>query len=343
MLRRASRLAVGHDRTNESTQMRDPTVYVINLARHAGRMATFAASAAAQGVAFERVEAVDAALHPDLPKTLRGRLSSHVSAAIYMSHLEALRRFVASDDAYAVVLEDDSRMHPNFMPRVRDMIERANLDLMAIHEPSPTEACLGIISGGGSKGGRENDAFTAVSIFASGNYIISRRAAVHIIEKYSKPSGHVDLAFSSALYRDDFRVVTALDPLVWSTPLEDSTTGVFLVKGQRGFLGRVIAPIAGLKQVRGGHCTGSMLAMAMRGKGLAGQGDAVHPVLALAGALLPLKATLGVVALMWVADFVTTGHMATGREAAMDVAAVVAGAALAAVARAVWRWGERGG
>jgi len=308
----------------------DPRVYVINLKRHQERLATFSASAAAQGVPFERIDAVDASEVPRIGKTLRGKLSSHVAAAIYMSHIRALERFLEDGGDYAIVLEDDSRLYPNFMPKIMDLLARGNLDMMAIHEPSPTEACLGIISGGGDvKGGVENDDFTAVSVFASANYVISRRAARHLVDRYRVPSGHVDLVFSKALHDDDFRVITVLDPLVWSTPLEDSTTGVFQVKGQREFLGHTVAPIVRLRQRRGGECTGEKLAMAMRGKGLVGQGDAIHPALALAGALLPIRVALGVAAVLWAADFVVSGHIPTLRELIMDAGAVLIGAALA--------------
>jgi glycosyl transferase, family 25 len=87
--------------------------YVINLDRSPERLAWFQAQAAAMGLAFERVPAVDGRALPaaELAR-LRGLMSgrnamSEGEIGCLLSHREAWRRVAEGDDPWAFVAEDD--------------------------------------------------------------------------------------------------------------------------------------------------------------------------------------------------------------------------------------------
>ncbi|MDR0808941.1 MAG: glycosyltransferase family 25 protein [Gemmobacter sp.] len=91
-------------------------VLLINLDGSAARLAQAAAVLAAAGIAFQRLPAFDGrGLRPDeLPLysaagAVRcfGRALTGGEVGCFLSHLEAVRRFLASDAEYGLVLEDD--------------------------------------------------------------------------------------------------------------------------------------------------------------------------------------------------------------------------------------------
>lgn len=89
-------------------------VYVINLDRHADRLAHMRKQLA--GIAFERIGAVDGS---QAPETKSGLTQSE--RACLLSHRSAWGRFLATADSHACFLEDDLHLKSGFAAVVRDV------------------------------------------------------------------------------------------------------------------------------------------------------------------------------------------------------------------------------
>ncbi|MDQ3159741.1 MAG: glycosyltransferase family 25 protein [Pseudomonadota bacterium] len=87
--------------------------YLINLDRSPDRLETTSAHLAAAGIAFERVAGTDGMLLSDAQLKAQTRENRFYKplrrgeVGCYLSHLEALRCFIASNQPYALILEDD--------------------------------------------------------------------------------------------------------------------------------------------------------------------------------------------------------------------------------------------
>jgi glycosyl transferase, family 25 len=84
-------------------------IYVINLDRHPERLAHMRKQL--DGVAFERVSAVDGTKRPPTTKGL-----TRFELACLESHRTVWRKFLASADSLACFLEDDVHVQPGFAP-----------------------------------------------------------------------------------------------------------------------------------------------------------------------------------------------------------------------------------
>jgi glycosyl transferase, family 25 len=82
-------------------------IYLINLDRHPDRLAHMRKQL--DGVAFERVSAVDGSRRPPTTKGL-----TRFELACLESHRTAWRKFLASADSLACFLEDDLHVQPGF-------------------------------------------------------------------------------------------------------------------------------------------------------------------------------------------------------------------------------------
>ena len=114
-----------------------PPVYLINLDGSDDRLASASHQLAAAGVAFQRVPAFDGRgltidqfpdYDPGTAMRYMGRPLRGGEIGCYLSHLDCARRFLATDAAHAVVLEDDMHLTPGFAEGVR-----AVLDWLAAH------------------------------------------------------------------------------------------------------------------------------------------------------------------------------------------------------------------
>ena len=99
--------------------MQDPAipVLVINLERSPARLAHMQAELGAIGIAFERIQAVDG-----VARAL-GNEDWDISAAevgCFQSHRAAWQRVVDASWPFAIVMEDDVRVHSSFGPLVSD-------------------------------------------------------------------------------------------------------------------------------------------------------------------------------------------------------------------------------
>lgn len=92
-------------------------IFVINLARRPDRMAAMAARLGELGLAYTRIEAVDA--KTTAPEELNSHFSdkgptgviSRGDKACSLSHFRAWEAFLQSDDSHGVILEDDVFVH----------------------------------------------------------------------------------------------------------------------------------------------------------------------------------------------------------------------------------------
>ena len=82
-------------------------IYLINLDRHPERLAHMRKQL--DGVAFERVSAVDGSMRPPTTKGL-----TRFELACLESHRTAWRKFLAGTDSLACFLEDDVHVQPGF-------------------------------------------------------------------------------------------------------------------------------------------------------------------------------------------------------------------------------------
>ncbi|PWV97628.1 glycosyl transferase family 25 [Hoeflea marina] len=107
--------------------------YVINLDRASERMAYMRAQLDGQSFAYERIAAVDGSkLKPPIPgfdergyNLLHGRRFHPGEVGCYLSHMEALRRFLGTDCLHALILEDDGALPADLAAVVEEALTAA--------------------------------------------------------------------------------------------------------------------------------------------------------------------------------------------------------------------------
>jgi glycosyl transferase family 25 len=124
--------------------------WVINLDRAPERLARIDAQLQALGLPFTRLPAVDArALKPEqsaaLDETAYRR--KHGMAPVlgelgcYLSHVEAMRLFLATEAAFAMILEDDVLLHDSLPAVLQGLIAKPGrwdmVKLSAVHSGTP--------------------------------------------------------------------------------------------------------------------------------------------------------------------------------------------------------------
>ena len=96
--------------------------YLINLDRASNRLADMAARLGALGIAFERISAVDGTrITPDASEfsplsyaLMHGRRPIPAEIGCYLSHIACAKAFLASDQNFALILEDDVQFSADF-------------------------------------------------------------------------------------------------------------------------------------------------------------------------------------------------------------------------------------
>lgn len=110
----------------------DIPFYVINLKASPERLENATQEFDALGLSFERIDAIDGhSLSPeDLSryddKACQGYFGRSLRAgeiACYLSHLKALKTFVASGQPYGVIIEDDFRAVEEFKTNLQDLLQ----------------------------------------------------------------------------------------------------------------------------------------------------------------------------------------------------------------------------
>lgn len=103
--------------------------YLINLDRSPERLAAMSTQLVAAGIPYERVAAVDGMVLTEAQfqqQTQENRYYKPLrrgEVGCHLSHLEVMRRFVASGQAYALILEDDAILPADFSALLTDAID----------------------------------------------------------------------------------------------------------------------------------------------------------------------------------------------------------------------------
>ena len=156
--------------------------WVINLDRAPDRLARVSAQLNELGLPFHRLVAVDArALTPEQSALLDSAAyrRKHGMAPVlgelgcYLSHVQALRAFLASEAAFALVLEDDALLHSS-LPAVLAGLQRVAprwdmVKLSAVHSGTPVRVAA-VVPG--------HDLAVMLSRCTGASaYVVNRRAA----------------------------------------------------------------------------------------------------------------------------------------------------------------------
>ena len=124
--------------------------WVINLDRAPDRLARISGRLAALGLSWARLPAVDArALTPEQRATLdepafcrkHGMTPLPGELGCYLSHVQVMQQFLASDAAFALVLEDDVQLHASLPAVLQGLMAHADrwdvVKLSAVHRGTP--------------------------------------------------------------------------------------------------------------------------------------------------------------------------------------------------------------
>jgi glycosyl transferase family 25 len=173
--------------------------WVINLDRAPERLARISAQLQALGLPYTRLPAVDArALKPEQSAALddaayrrkHGMTPLLGELGCYLSHVEAMRLFLATDAAFAMILEDDVLLHSSLPAVLQGLIAHPGrwdtVKLSAVHSGTP-QRVLQLSPG--------HDLAVMLSrCTGSSAYLINRRAAQVYVQgllPMSLPYDHV--------------------------------------------------------------------------------------------------------------------------------------------------------
>lgn len=171
---------------------------VINLDRAADRMAHMARELQAVGLPYTRIAAVDGTTlqrpHPDFSEShyrhLHGRHWAPKELGCYLSHIQCLRTFLASDAQYALILEDDVRLDPDIRPVLTEALTQTQhwnlLRLSTVNSGTwwPVRPL-----------GRTNLAVCLTREKGAGGYVVDRVAARQMVDKLLPMRLAWDIAF----------------------------------------------------------------------------------------------------------------------------------------------------
>lgn len=106
-------------------------IQVINLARRPDRLAQVSLSLKRAGLTAETLIAVDGQLEQSQSQFL-----SKGEIAVWKSQINAMRKLVATNTQFSLILEDDATLGPEvnekFLVEIKDLMERNQLDLLQI-------------------------------------------------------------------------------------------------------------------------------------------------------------------------------------------------------------------
>lgn len=117
---------------NEASECASIHAYVINLQDASQRRENMHADLAVLGIDYTRVEAIHG---DDLTEPiegydehqyniLTGKVTNKRAVGCYLSHIKALRQFLTSNRAYALILEDDAILPIDVMPLLNAVLEQ---------------------------------------------------------------------------------------------------------------------------------------------------------------------------------------------------------------------------
>jgi glycosyl transferase, family 25 len=158
------------------------STWVINLDRAPDRLARISAQLQRLGLDWERLPAVDArALTPEQAALLdeaayrrkHGMTPVPGELGCYLSHVEAMRRFLAGGTAFALLLEDDVLLHDSLPAVLQALLQHPQrwdvVKLSGVHSGTPVSVL--------DLGGGHHLAVMLSRCTGSSAYVMNRRAA----------------------------------------------------------------------------------------------------------------------------------------------------------------------
>lgn len=192
-------------------------IQVINLDRDKTRLQEITNELTAAGLFFQRLSAVDGATSCNLDqgssKKYLGRLLYPGEVGCYLSHLEAIDSFLATDAEYGVVLEDDAVPSSNMADRLAELFEllpkAPAWDVVNLGRPPKSEHTLLSAEYCNPKVGLCHAHYPPVTTTA---LLWSRRGAMSFRRLHSLPIVPIDLALQSWGAKTD-RILALEQPL----------------------------------------------------------------------------------------------------------------------------------
>jgi len=197
-------------RNNDALLHIDLHAYVINLQNASRRRENMHADLAVLGIEYTRIEAIHG---DDLTEpiegydeyqyhVLTGKVTNKRAVGCYLSHIKALREFLASDRAYALILEDDAILPADIMPLFNAVLEQnKHWDMVRL-----TAEKEGVYLRFASLPGGHELAYNTRVLKNTAAYLVNRHAAQCCVEKMLP----MCLPYDVALDRDwDFGFRTA--------------------------------------------------------------------------------------------------------------------------------------
>ncbi|MGV1760038.1 glycosyltransferase family 25 protein [Rhizobium sp. A22-96] len=173
--------------------------YLINLDRAEDRLTFMSKGLSRAGLPFERVPAVDGRnitfpipeFDAEAYRRCHGRRANPSEVGCYLSHIECVRRFLASGEPHALILEDDLVFPEDFGDLLRGALNaRATWDILRLSTVNtgrkyPFRAITS----------KRSLAIALTREKGSGAYVINRRAARWMVEKLMPMKLPFDLAY----------------------------------------------------------------------------------------------------------------------------------------------------
>ena len=162
--------------------------FVINLDRSPDRLQVMQERLAGAGLAWQRVSAVEGAkldpsACPDVSvpsyRKAHGKELNAAELGCYLSHIKALRAFLAGPGDFALVLEDDADFPPDFKPLLQRLMDTGEqwdiVKLSSFHSGTPVRI--------GKLFGAYELAVPLSRLMNSNSILFSRRAAQGLLDK----------------------------------------------------------------------------------------------------------------------------------------------------------------
>lgn len=173
--------------------------YVLNLARHADRMAQIAAQLDAKAVKFERVEGYDASQiepeeldklvdrHGPIPRMPDG------ARACTAGHFKILKKFLATDATHALILEDDAVLSARLATDLPRILRAREIGVLNICRAIPSSETKRVFVNrlGAFLNGYDLRALRGIHYTTCG-LVVDRSSAQLVLELYPKPNLPID-------------------------------------------------------------------------------------------------------------------------------------------------------
>jgi GR25 family glycosyltransferase involved in LPS biosynthesis len=221
-------------------------VYVINMKESEGRLEGMTAQIPNIGKGFIRIDAVNGSKLSkeqvkDTSTLLCGKLCTNGMIGCFLSHKKTWETVIKNGDKYALIMEDDCQLEPNFSEKLKLCLDE--LDGL---EPEWDIFYCGCF--GGCKPNKNYTIFQKINIFFANKlkqasatnsakhvyvpesplgthcYIISNRCARNLVKHLDKVSYHVDLEMIRISKKHNLKVFASKEMLAYQYSTSDSST-----------------------------------------------------------------------------------------------------------------------